>query len=930
MWRFDNLNLTRKIVITLVVAAMVPVLALLIVATRTTEQALVAAVVHDMDAETRAAAAEIETFIDAARADIRFLAQVPPVQGIIRARDGGGVDPLDGSTYDQWTARLATIFAGFGRAKPHYQQLSYVDETGMEMVRVRMADGIAHFTQPDDLQDRGATSYFRAAMVAPRGRAMISDPVLNDENGRIEQPANPVLHITIPVVDIAGDRRGVLLLNVSASAILTPLSNHFDATAYDRFVVDATGQYYLHPNAEKTWGVEVGHGYSATHDFGPRTSEVTGPTAGYLDAAGHLVITHAVVHPDVTDTRRYWKVIDSVPRDHIIAPVRRFEIIIVLVLIASVVVAVAVGHQLSRRWVTGPIRNLSVAMARFGDGDNAAHVRPRHADEIGRLSGDFNAMAKAVRASQEELEDHVCRRTSELSQITERHRASEARLAGILDIAAEAIISIDRDQNIILFNKGAEHTFGYAADEIIGQPIEILLPETVRDAHRGMIQAFAGEAAINRLMSDRGEIQARRKDGAEFPAVASISKLTIGDEVIFTAILRDISAHRETEAELAAERHLLHTLMEAWPDMVYVKDRQCRFTAANDRTAEGMNVAAPDDLVGKTDFDFHPHHLATEYFSTEQSLMRTGEPILAREEVIMQPDGSELLLSSTKVPLVRDGEIIGLVGVNRDITDKIQAERAVIAAKEQAEVANRAKSEFLANMSHELRTPLNAILGFSEIIADRAISASHDQVRGYGRDIHDAGQHLLGLVNDILDLSKIESGADELREENLDVAAAADAVTRLLRDRATAGGVKLVVDIADDLPWLAADARKLKQIFVNLLSNAVKFTEAGGSVTVRMWCHPGDDFMIEVADTGIGMAPDEIPHALSLFGQLDGILNRRHEGTGLGLPLTKALVEMHGGTLEISSDVGAGTTVALRFPASRVTAAAPARAVAGA
>ena len=217
-----------------------------------------------------------------------------------------------------------------------------------------------------------------------------------------------------------------------------------------------------------------------------------------------------------------------------------------------------------------------------------------------------------------------------------------------------------------------------------------------------------------------------------------------------------------------------------------------------------------------------------------------------------------------------------------------------------------------------MRTPLNAIIGFSEIIAKQAVGPLGDErYCDYGRDINDAGQHLLDLINDILDLSKVESGVDQLYEEEVAVEEVADSVIRLLRDRAFRAGVALVKEIEPNTATLFADARKLKQILANLLSNAVKFTDKGGRVTLRISCCPENGFMFQVSDTGIGIAEVDIPKALSLFGQVDGRLNRVHEGTGLGLPLTKALVELHGGVFEIESEVGAGTTVTVRFPATR-------------
>jgi len=240
-------------------------------------------------------------------------------------------------------------------------------------------------------------------------------------------------------------------------------------------------------------------------------------------------------------------------------------------------------------------------------------------------------------------------------------------------------------------------------------------------------------------------------------------------------------------------------------------------------------------------------------------------------------------------------------------------------ARDEAIAEDRSKSEFLAAMSHELRTPLNAIIGFSEMMKIESLGpVGSPKYRGYASDIYQAGSHLLALINDILDLSKVESGADELHEDTIFVPDLVESVAQLVRHRALNGQVQLRLEVRDDLPALVADERKLKQILVNLMSNAVKFTEADGTVTLKAWCRPESGFVFQVIDTGIGMAPEDIPKALSQFGQIDSDLNRKYEGTGLGLPLAKSLIELHGGYLDLQSAVGKGTTVTVRFPASRI------------
>jgi PAS domain S-box-containing protein len=257
--------------------------------------------------------------------------------------------------------------------------------------------------------------------------------------------------------------------------------------------------------------------------------------------------------------------------------------------------------------------------------------------------------------------------------------------------------------------------------------------------------------------------------------------------------------------------------------------------------------------------------------------------------------------------------------VNTDISERKAAEEAVLAAMKEAEFANRAKSEFLTNMSHELRTPLNAIIGFSDIIKNEILGpVGNTTYRDYASDINESGQHLLGLINDILDLSKIESGMDELHEENIDIPEIANAIKKLVMGLAQAGNVKLELDVSDDIPVLRADERKVKQILLNLLSNAIKFTPDGGKVILKIWSRAQSGYVFQVIDSGTGIAFEDIPKALAPFQQVDSGLNRKHEGTGLGLPLAKSLVEMHGGYLDLQSEVGVGTTVTVRFPAERI------------
>jgi PAS domain S-box-containing protein len=259
-----------------------------------------------------------------------------------------------------------------------------------------------------------------------------------------------------------------------------------------------------------------------------------------------------------------------------------------------------------------------------------------------------------------------------------------------------------------------------------------------------------------------------------------------------------------------------------------------------------------------------------------------------------------------------DGAVIGFAHITRDLTDRHDQEVAVRLAMEEAEWANKAKSDFLANMSHELRTPLNAILGFSEMIVSEISGPIGSKNREYASHIHSSGNYLLSLINDLLDLSKLDANQVKLSLEEVKLSAVAQEAVSIIGPQAATAGVQVHLETVDRIK-LRCDDRRILQVFLNLLSNAIKFTPEGGRVTLRIF-DLDSSILMQVEDTGIGMEPDEIPVALSRFGQIESTMSRKSQGTGLGLPLVKQLVEMHSGTLVIFSQKGIGTRVDVEIP----------------
>ena len=283
----------------------------------------------------------------------------------------------------------------------------------------------------------------------------------------------------------------------------------------------------------------------------------------------------------------------------------------------------------------------------------------------------------------------------------------------------------------------------------------------------------------------------------------------------------------------------------------------------------------------------------------------------------------ERIWVSENARLVRDakGRPLFYEGTVRDITSLKKAEAELVSARQDAEAANEAKSQLLANVSHELRTPLNAIIGFSEIMQGELMGAlGNARYRDYAKDIRDSGLHLLSIINDILDLSKIEAGRLQLQDEIVSVASLFEVATRFLRAPAESAGLELSIESPAATAAVRGDRRALSQVLLNLLSNAVKFTPPGGRITLQTAPDGDGGILIRIKDTGIGIAEADIPRALEPFGLVEAPLARKFPGTGLGLPISRALVELHGGRFVIESAPGVGTTVILHLPAERVDA----------
>ena len=385
---------------------------------------------------------------------------------------------------------------------------------------------------------------------------------------------------------------------------------------------------------------------------------------------------------------------------------------------------------------------------------------------------------------------------------------------------------------------------------------------------------------------------------------------------------QDITPRKQSEQELAHERFLMQALMKNIPDFVYFKDRGGRLIKVNHAKARAHGASDPAELTGKSDFDYFPSEHAQQAFEDERTVVETGQALTKEEELTLAGHPQRTWVSTTKLPLHNEaGETVGTFGISRDITTLKETECILIQAKAEAELGNRAKAAFLSTMSHEIRTPMNAVLGFSSLLLDTKLDS--DQ-REYVEVLNKSGEDLLRILNNILEYSELESTERHFASTSFDAGVLVRELAAEHEPAARERGLDLKIDISPGTPrQFYADHTRVRQVLSHLISNAIKFTSSG-SVTLQVSSVSRNGharLRIGVIDTGIGIPRDQHSHLFQHFRQVDDSATRLYGGAGLGLAISKRLIELMGGQIGFMSELGQGSTFWFTLPQPPVPAA---------
>jgi PAS domain S-box-containing protein len=729
------------------------------------------------------------------------------------------------------------------------------------------------------------------ATALKEGRSSISRPTI------AKLLKTPVFGIAAPIRDEQGKVIGVLagLIDLGKSSFLDKITqNRYGKTGGYLLVAPQHKLTVTGTDKSRIMTAMPAPGINPLLDRYAQGFEGSGTT---VDSRGLEVLSAAKQIPVAG-----WLLVARIPAEEAYAPIHEMQRRLLLAATLLTLLAGGLIWWILRRQLA-PMLAAAKTLATLSKTDQVPQSLPITSDdEIGDLIGGFNGLLEAM------------------GQRVAALRASEEHYRAVTMSAKSAIATIDGTGNVVRWNPAAANMFGYSEDEIAGKSLTLIVPERFHHRHASGMQQRREDAALP-LGGKMVEVSGLRRDGSEFPVELSIARWTSGAETFFTGIMTDISERKAAEAQLRK----LALAVEQSPESIIITNVNAEIEYVNDAFLQATGYTH-EEVIGRNPRMLQSGRTPPETYVNMWQTLSRGQTWKG-EFHNQRKDGNEYVEFAIITPLLQaGGSVSHYVAVKEDITEKkrlgleldghrhhleeLVASRTteLVSARQQAEAAAVAKSNFLANMSHEIRTPMNAIIGFTHLLRHGGVTPQQaDRLD----KIDSAGQHLLSVINDILDLSKIEAGKMQLECVDFHLSAVLDNVASIIGQAALAKGLRIETDRGAVPLWLRGDVTRLRQALLNFAGNAVKFTETG-SIALRAILLEDDGATLrvrfEVQDSGIGVAPEQLSRLFRAFEQADGSTTRKYGGTGLGLVIARRVAELMGGEVGADSAPGTGST----------------------